>query len=49
MSLIINPKGELLAEASEEEGEIIAALDMQGMSDWRAQIPCFTDRKPECY
>ena len=49
MSLIINPKGELLAEASEEEGEIIAALDMQGMNDWRAQIPCFNDRKAECY
>ena len=49
MSLIINPKGELLAEASAAEGEIIAALDMQVMSDWRAQIPCFNDRKPECY
>ncbi len=49
MSMIINPKGELLAEASEDEGEIIAALDMQVMKDWRAQIPCFNDRKPECY
>jgi omega-amidase len=49
MSMIIDPKGELLAEAEENEGEIIATLDMQGMNDWRAQIPCFSDRRPESY
>ncbi|MBL0224614.1 MAG: carbon-nitrogen family hydrolase [Geobacteraceae bacterium] len=49
MSLIIDPKGELLAEASETEGTISAPLDMQLMADWRAQIPCFNDRRPELY
>lgn len=49
MSMIIDPKGELLAEAGENEGEIIAQLDMQSMIDWRAQIPCFKDRRPEIY
>ena len=49
MSMIIDPKGDLLAEGSESEGEIIASLDMQGMNDWRAQIPCFNDRKPGSY
>ena len=49
MSMIIDAKGEVLAEAGEREGNIAAALDMQAMTDWRAQIPCFTDRKPECY
>ncbi len=49
MSMIIGPKGELLAESGEEEGEIFAPLDMQSMEEWRAQIPCFKDRKPECY
>ena len=49
MSMIINPKGEVLAEAGEDEREIVAELDMQVMDDWRAQIPCFNDRKPECY
>ena len=49
MSMIINPKGEALAEAGEEEREIMAILDMRVMDDWRAQIPCFNDRKPECY
>lgn len=49
MSMVINPKGEVLAEAGEEQCEISAPLDMQEMLDWRAQIPCFNDRKPECY
>jgi len=49
MSLIIDPKGELLAEAGETEGEISSPLDLQLMADWRAQIPCFNDRRPELY
>jgi predicted amidohydrolase len=49
MSMIIDPKGEVLAEAGEAEGEISAPLDMQLMADWRAQIPCFNDRRPELY
>jgi predicted amidohydrolase len=49
MSLIIDAKGELLAETGDGEGEIISSLDMKAMNDWRAQIPCFNDRKPESY
>ena len=49
MSMIIDAKGEVLAEGGEREGEIVASLDMQAMTDWRAQIPCFNDRKPDCY
>jgi len=49
MSMIIDAKGELLAEAGECEGEIVTSLDMQAMADWRKQIPCFKDRKPEFY
>jgi predicted amidohydrolase len=49
MSMIIDPKGEVLAEAGESRGEISAELDKQVMTDWRAQIPCFNDRKPESY
>jgi len=49
MSMIIGPKGELLAEAGEEECELVAPLDMQVMTGWRAQIPCFNDRRPELY
>lgn len=49
MSMIIGPKGELLAEADNRETEIIANLSMQEIADWRAQIPCFNDRRPELY
>jgi predicted amidohydrolase len=49
MSMIINPKGDVLKEAGENECEILEGLDMQILTDWRAQIPCFKDRKPECY
>jgi predicted amidohydrolase len=49
MSMIIDPKGEVLAESGEAEGEIYAQLDMQTMADWRAQIPCFNDRRPDQY
>ena len=43
------PKGEVLAEGDEAETEISAHLDMQLMADWREQIPCFNDRRPELY
>jgi omega-amidase len=49
MSMIIDPKGEVLAEGDETEIEISAPLDMQLMAGWRAQIPCFNDRRPEVY
>ena len=49
MSMIIGPKGEVLSEAGESECEIGAPLDLQAMADWRAQIPCFNDRRPELY
>lgn len=49
MSLIIDPKGEVLADAGEQPGEIKAVLDWQAMDDWRSQIPCFGDRRPGLY
>jgi predicted amidohydrolase len=49
MSMIIDPKGELLAEAGYEPQNIVATLDFDAMAAWREQIPCFNDRKPEIY
>jgi len=49
MSMIIDPKGEVVAEAGYEPQSIIATLDFAAMAAWREQIPCFNDRKPECY
>ncbi len=49
MSMVIDPKGEVLADAGEAAGEVSAVLDWQAMDVWRAQIPCFGDRRPELY
>jgi omega-amidase len=49
MSMIIDPKGELLAEAGYEPQNISAVIDFDEMGAWREQIPCFKDRKPESY
>ncbi len=49
MSMVIDPKGEVKADAGEAVCEVLAPLDWQLMDDWRAQIPCFNDRRPELY
>lgn len=49
MSMIIDPQGEVLADAGEQQGEIVAPLSFEAMDAWRAQIPCFSDRRPELY
>jgi len=49
MSMIIDPKGEVLADAGELPGEIVAPLSWEAMDAWRAQIPCLNDRRPEFY
>lgn len=49
MSMIVNPKGEVLAEAGYDPAEIVATLDYSEMEAWRSQIPCFADRRPELY
>jgi len=49
MSMIIDPKGEVLADGGELPGEIVAPLSWETMDTWRAQIPCFNDRRPEVY
>ena len=48
-SLIIGPKGEFLAEGGYESCELVAPLDFAALENWREQIPCFRDRKPEIY
>jgi predicted amidohydrolase len=48
-SLIIGPKGEVLAEGGYEPVELVADLDFAEMANWREQIPCFRDRRPACY
>ena len=49
MSLIIAPRGELLAEADDFATELMATCDFREMTDYRAQITCFSDRRPDVY
>lgn len=49
MSLLISPRGEILAEGGETETELSAIFDFEEMSTYRFQIPCFKDRRPEVY
>lgn len=48
-SMILGPKGEVLAEAGYENAEPTAVLDPAEMEKWRQSITCFQDRRPECY
>jgi len=48
-SLIVGPKGEILAEGGYLNCEPAALLDPAEMEQWRASITCFQDRRPDCY
>lgn len=48
-SLVVGPRGEILAEGDEEEGLLTAELDLERVADFRRQIPIFSDRAPEAY
>ncbi|WP_110111644.1 carbon-nitrogen family hydrolase [Bacillus sp. CGMCC 1.16541] len=48
-SLIIDPWGEIIAEAGQDEETIIGTLDAKKVRDVRNQIPVFLDRRTEFY
>ncbi len=48
-SAIINPWGETLALAGENEEILTAGCDLQILSEIRGSIPVFRDRRPELY
>lgn len=48
-SLIIDPWGEILAEAGQDEETITATLDFNKVKEVRSQIPIFADRLPSFY
>ena len=49
MSLLLSARGEVLAEAGEVDQCLVAALDFAEMEEYRQQIPCYRDRRPEIY
>lgn len=48
-SMIIDPWGEIVAEAGEKDEIISAEIDLQKVTDVRNQIPIFSDRRPNFY
>jgi predicted amidohydrolase len=49
MSLLLSARGEVLAEGGETEAELVAMFNYQEMVEYRAQINCYADRRPEVY
>lgn len=44
-SLIINPQGEVLADAKDQEGTINALLDLESLQTYRNKFPALTDMR----
>ena len=49
LSAIIDPWGQVLAEAKDKDGIILAELDMNRVTQAREQIPVMTDRRNDIY
>lgn len=48
-SMIIDPWGEIVCEASEEEQVLSGVIDLHKVQEVREQIPIFADRRPHLY
>lgn len=48
-SLIVDPWGEVLADAGDEPGYVTAGLDLERQREVRAQLPALENRRPEAY
>lgn len=48
-SMIVDPWGEVIAEADEAEAIVSAAVDLAKTDEVRGRIPVFQDRRPELY
>jgi len=49
MSLLIAPRGEILAEGGDTATELLAELDFSEMDDYRNQIPVYRERRDDIY
>jgi predicted amidohydrolase len=49
MSMVVDPWGEILAEAGETDQTAAAAIAMEQVTRARQLIPCFTDRRSDIY
>ena len=47
-SLIVDPRGEVIADAGTEEGFISATLDLAALAEYRAAFPFLADMRRDC-
>lgn len=48
-SVIIDARGNVLAEAGQDEETIIGEIDLKQRDKFRQEVTCFADRRPEIY
>lgn len=48
-SMIIDARGEVVAEAGQFEDVIVEEIDLAGRDQFRREVTCFRDRRPEVY
>ncbi len=48
-SMIVDPWGVVLAQAPDDEGHIVADLDLRRLEQIRAQLPALANRRPDVY
>ena len=48
-SLIVDPWGDILADAGTEPGMALAEIDSDRVADVRRRIPALANRRPEVY
>jgi len=48
-SMIVDPWGLILAQASDREGHVLAELDLERQLEIRAQLPSLANRRPAAY
>ena len=48
-SMIVDPWGQIVAEAGEDERLLTAEIDLDEADGVRRQIPVFADRRPDAY
>ncbi|MOA59893.1 2-oxoglutaramate amidase [compost metagenome] len=48
-SMVLDPWGEVVAEAGEEETILYASIDLSLVDSVRSKIPVFEDRRPAIY
>lgn len=46
-SLVVDPKGEIIADAGESEGVLCVDVDLNAVAAWRAEFPALQDMHPE--